>query len=91
MKEVDFFKGALQKGRGATPRQRREWSDGICDQIRAMMQLQGSLSIENMCGLAQVSRAGFYRSLAEAAPHQEDMEVRCAIQEIVLEHRRRYG
>ena len=44
-----------------------------------------------MCHLAQVSRAGFYRSLQEQMPAQEDMEVRSAIQQIVLEHRRRYG
>jgi transposase InsO family protein len=56
-----------------------------------MMHLQGSLSIEKMCGLAQVSRAGFYRSLAEVAPGEEEMEVRAAIQQIVLTHRRRYG
>jgi transposase InsO family protein len=56
-----------------------------------MMPLQGSLSIERMCQLAQVSRAGFYRSLQGGAPTQEDMEVRSAIQRIVVEHRRRYG
>ena len=55
------------------------------------MSLQGSLSIERMCHLAQVSRAGFYRSLHERQPVKEEMEVRSAIQEIVLEHRRRYG
>jgi putative transposase len=56
-----------------------------------MMPLQGSLSIERMCQLAQVSRAGFYRSLQGEAPTQEDMEVRSAIQTIAVEHRRRYG
>lgn len=56
-----------------------------------MMQLQGSLSIETMCRLAGVSRASFYRSLAAAAPQQEEMEVRAAIQQVVLAHRRRYG
>jgi putative transposase len=56
-----------------------------------MMPLQGSLSIERMCQLAQVSRAGFYRSLQGGAPTQEDMEVRSAIQTIAVEHRRRYG
>jgi len=56
-----------------------------------MMPLQGSLSIERMCQLAQVSRAGFYRSLQGGAAPQEDMEVRSAIQTIVVEHRRRYG
>lgn len=55
------------------------------------MHWQGSLSIEVMCGLAQVSRAGFYRSLALNAPQEEAMEIRAAIQEIALQHRRRYG
>jgi putative transposase len=55
------------------------------------MSLQGKLSIERMCQLAQVSRAGFYRSLQERLPVQEEMEVRATIQQIVLQHRRRYG
>jgi transposase InsO family protein len=55
------------------------------------MSLQGNLSIERMCQLAQVSRAGFYRSLQERAPASAEMEVRAAIQEIALTHRRRYG
>jgi len=49
------------------------------------MPLQGSLSIERMCQLAQVSRAGFYRYLDCRAPEEEDMAVRSAIQEIALE------
>ena len=36
-------------------------------------------------------RAGFYRSLQERLPVEEEMEVRSTIQQIVLEHRRRYG
>jgi putative transposase len=56
-----------------------------------MMPLQGSLSIERMCQLAQASRAGFYRSLQDRAPIQEDMDVRSTIQAIAIEHRRRYG
>jgi transposase InsO family protein len=59
--------------------------------MRELMHLQGSLSIEGMCGLAQVSRAGFYRNLGLHAPQEEEMEVRAAIQEIALTHRRRYG
>jgi transposase InsO family protein len=55
------------------------------------MSLQGRLSIERMCQLAQVSRAGFYRSLQEQQPAQEEMEVRSTMQQIVLVHRRRYG
>jgi transposase InsO family protein len=44
-----------------------------------------------MCRLAGVSRAGFYRFLVERHPEEEEMEVRSAIQQIVVEHRRRYG
>lgn len=55
------------------------------------MSLQGSLCIARMCHLAQVSRAGFYRSLQAQQPVQEEMEVRSTIQQIVLAHRRRYG
>ncbi len=44
-----------------------------------------------MCWLAAVSRAGYYRSLLEQHPEEEDMEARAAIQEIALCHRRRYG
>jgi len=55
------------------------------------MPLQGSLSIERMCQLAGVSRAGFYRSLQDRAPAEEDLEVRSVIQQIAVEHRRRYG
>jgi putative transposase len=55
------------------------------------MPLQGSLSIERMCQLAQVSRAGFYRFLKGRMPVEEEMEVRSTIQQIALEHRRRYG
>jgi len=52
---------------------------------------QGSLSIERMCQLVPVSRAGFYRSLQEQRPVEEEMTVRSAIQQIAVEHRRRYG
>jgi transposase InsO family protein len=44
-----------------------------------------------MCYLAGVSRAGYYRNLIEAAPDEEEMMVRAAIQEVVLAHHRRYG
>ena len=53
--------------------------------------MQGNLGVERMCQLAQVSRSGFYRSLQEQMPVQEDMEVRSTIQQIALMHRRRYG
>ncbi len=55
------------------------------------MSLQGSLSIERMCELTRVSRASFYRSFREKHSVEEEMEVRSAIQQIAVEHRRRYG
>jgi putative transposase len=54
------------------------------------MPMQGGLSIERMCELARISRAGFYRSLQEQASGEEEVEVRSVIQRMVLE-RRRYG
>jgi putative transposase len=44
-----------------------------------------------MCWLAGVSRAGYYRSLAEQHPAEEQQEVRAAIQQVAVTHRRRYG
>jgi putative transposase len=55
------------------------------------MPLQSSLTIERMCQLAEVSRAGFYRSLQQQAPREEEMVVRARVQEVVLAHQRRYG
>jgi putative transposase len=55
------------------------------------MTVQGNLGVEKMCLLADVSRASFYRSLKERAPVEEEVEVRSVIQQVVLEHRRRYG
>jgi transposase InsO family protein len=55
------------------------------------MPVQGSLSVERMCRVGAVSRASFYRWLEPCAPVEEEMEVRAAIQVVVLEHHRRYG
>jgi transposase InsO family protein len=55
------------------------------------MPVQGSLSVERMCRAAAVSRASFYRWLEPSLPVDEEMEVRAAMQAVVLEHRRRYG
>jgi len=49
------------------------------------------LTVERRCQLAEVSRAGYYRQLQEKAPKEEALVVRVAIQQVVLEHRRRYG
>src|SRR2546429_3798647 len=86
-----FFQRCLAKSRGSTPEARWNRRDSIYDQIREVMFLQGSLSIKRMCQLVPVSRRSFYRSLKEQQPAEEELEVRSAIQQIALEHRRRYG
>ena len=87
--EVDFFRTALQKVEA------RRRNSGISGEqvstMRSETPLQGSLSVERMCKLGQVSRAGFYRYLQARAPIEEGMTVRSAIQEIALQHRLRYG
>ncbi len=87
--ELDFFRGALQKVEAR--RQRSDISGEKASTMKSRTRLQGSLSIERMCQLAQVSRAGFYRYLHGRAPVEECMTVRSAIQEIAIKHRRRYG
>jgi putative transposase len=51
---------------------------------------QGGLTVERMCQLAGVSRAGYYRHWQASAPRQEETAVRDAIQRIALANRR-YG
>jgi putative transposase len=51
---------------------------------------QGELTVERMCVLAGVSRAGYYRRWRASAPRQEETAVRDAIQRVVLANRR-YG
>jgi putative transposase len=51
---------------------------------------QGMQSVERMCVLAGVSRAGYYRHLRASAPRQEETLVRDAIQRVALDNRH-YG
>jgi transposase InsO family protein len=51
---------------------------------------QGALTVERMCALAGVSRAGYYRHWKRSLPRQEETAVRDAIQRVVLANRR-YG
>ena len=51
---------------------------------------QGELTVERMCVLAGVSRAGYYRRWQASAPRQEETAVRDVIQRVALVNRR-YG
>jgi putative transposase len=55
------------------------------------MRSAAHLSIESMCRLGQVSRAGFYRHWREREPRSEEMELRAKLHQIVVAHRRNYG
>jgi putative transposase len=49
---------------------------------------QGALSIESMCELAKVSRAGFYRDWQQRQPLEAEMAIREAVQKVALSRRR---
>jgi transposase InsO family protein len=51
---------------------------------------QGELTVERLCMIAQVSRAGYYRHWAAAAPREEETAVRDLVQRAALANRR-YG
>ena len=52
---------------------------------------QGSRTVERLCRLAGVSRAGYYRFWQKSAPRAHDTAVRDAIQRVALAHGRRRG
>src|SRR5215475_5433468 len=79
-----FLARCLAKNQGSTPSQRGLWRNCIYEEIRSVEQAQEHLSIESMCGLARVSRAGFYRDWERREPEVEGMELRTRIQQIVL-------
>ena len=60
-------------------------------EIRSHTEPQGQLTVGQLCRETGVSRAGYYRRLAEEHPEEEEQEVREAIQEIAVAHKRHYG
>jgi transposase InsO family protein len=48
---------------------------------------QGDLTVERMCELSRVARAGYYRHWRRSAPRQEETAVRDLIQQVALENR----
>jgi putative transposase len=51
---------------------------------------KGEFTVERMCVLAGVSRAGYYRRWQASAPREEEAAARDAIQRVALENRH-YG
>ena len=52
-----------------------------------MTQQQGSLSVERMCTLVQVSRAGYYRHWQAVAPRTAETALRDEVQRLALADR----
>src|SRR5258705_4518178 len=75
-----FFQTCLAKSKGSTPPEVCRWRRGIYDEIRTRMPLQGGLSIERMCQLAEVSRVGFYRYLRAEWPAEGYRRVTAELQ-----------
>ena len=68
-----FFQTRLAKSRGSTSAESQLWPQGIYDEIRTRMPLQGELGVERMCDLGQVSRAGFYLYLRRGWQDKEEV------------------
>ena len=49
------------------------------------MKAERGLTVERMCQLAQVSRAGYYRGAVEPRPTAEEVELRDAVQGVALQ------
>jgi hypothetical protein len=66
--------------------QHRVWRRAVYEVIQTMTNSvpQGHVTIERLCRLAHVSRAGYYRLWQASAPRQHDTAVRDAIQRLVL-------
>src|SRR5690348_1274279 len=85
-----FLRRCVAQNRGSTPAAQRLRRDCIYEEI-GVMRSAAHLSIESMCRLAEVSRAGFYRHWKRREPRTEQTELRARIQSIVLANRRHYG
>ena len=89
--ELDFFGQALQlMEAGGSAAERAARRAGVHGLIQAWAQRQGGLSVERMCALVEVSRAGYYRHWRASAPAAEETALRDRLQQLALAHRH-YG
>ena len=79
-----FFKKSLAAYPRTAPAAGTEYRLGIHQHIEKEQQAGTRLSIEQMCELGEVSRAGWYRRGA-APPGDGDVELRGEIQKIALD------
>src|SRR5258707_8438692 len=68
--DLDF--SSLAACEGKTAGGRGVWQAAVWEVIRAMTVSQGSQTIQRLCRLAGVSRAGYYRFWQKSAPREHD-------------------
>jgi transposase-like protein len=83
-----IFRECLAKDRGESAEEEQQWRESLHAEIRSRMRAQGGLSIQQMCQLAGISRASFYRHWEKEEPTVAEMELRNAIQQLAMAHRR---
>jgi transposase len=83
--EIDFLIRVLATHRGAADVAGLEWKTVVYQHIQQEVRGETVMSIEWLCVLANVSRAGFYRFLTTPEAGDTDIDLRDAIQRIALE------
>src|SRR5208337_3920284 len=81
-----FFSRSLAAHRRAGPVVSRDAIYAVIEEMNAQ-ETQGAPSIEHLCQLGGVSRAGFYRFGEVRAPQRTEADLRDKIQKIALENR----
>ena len=90
--EVDFLRTSLRASQGSSVESYQRWRQGIYRSIEVSLSFEGvSLTVEQQCQLAEVSRAGFYRYLQQTVPEQADLLLRARLQELAVAHHRLRG
>jgi len=62
-----------------------DWKSAIYGNIQEQVRRETGMSIAEMCAIAQVGRAGYYRFLTTLGAGDKDIDLRDAIQRIALE------
>src|SRR5579863_1087420 len=70
-----FFKKVLATHRGTAGVGGRAWKPAVYGQIQEQARGEADMSIEGMCSLSKVSRAGYYRFLTTPQAGDADMDL----------------
>src|SRR5258708_35689038 len=81
-----FFQTCLAKSRRSTSPEGQFWRHRIYDEIRGRRRLQGCLRVEQMCQLAEVGRAGFYRYLQRGSGAEKPPAPRPPTPSLLINH-----